>query len=168
MLLDEVQLKAFDGTDPSRPIYVALNGTIYDVTAGARFYGPGGTYHVLAGKDASRSFVTGCFEDDNGDLRGAEWTFVPQDVPGGPTSVADVSGRSLSAAQKIYRDAELRKARKQVQAVLEGWRRVFSGQTGKDYFEVGKLRPVDWQSRSVPKLCQKAQEKRPAGKGAGT
>ncbi len=47
-------LKQFDGTNESLPIYVALDGYIYDVTAGASFYKPGGTYHSIAGIDATR------------------------------------------------------------------------------------------------------------------
>lgn len=34
---------------------------MFDVTKGARNYGPGGAYHFFAGRDASRAFVTGCF-----------------------------------------------------------------------------------------------------------
>lgn len=156
VLLDDAQLQAYDGSDPSKPIYVALDGIIYDVTPGARFYGPGGSYHVLAGKDAARSYVTGCFEDDNSDLRGAEWTFVPKDVPG-PNEPA-------TGDQKIYREQELRKGRKEVQKVLDGWKQVFGGKTGKEYFEVGRVvRPAGWQDGlPVKELCEKAQKKRPA------
>lgn len=34
VLLTDDQLSAYDGSDPSKPIYLALNGTIYDVSAG--------------------------------------------------------------------------------------------------------------------------------------
>ncbi len=47
------QLKVFDGTDPSKPIYLALDGLVYDVTPGKEFYQTGGAYHDLAGKDSS-------------------------------------------------------------------------------------------------------------------
>ncbi len=47
------ELKKYDGTDPKLPIYIALDGLIYDVTAGSKFYTPGGPYHYLAGKDSS-------------------------------------------------------------------------------------------------------------------
>lgn len=47
------ELKRYDGTDPNLPIYIGLDGLIYDVTAGKEFYQPGGVYHFLAGKDSS-------------------------------------------------------------------------------------------------------------------
>ena len=52
-------LASFDGVAGS-PIYLAIMGRVYDVTAGAAFYGPQRSYHHYAGKDATRSFATGC------------------------------------------------------------------------------------------------------------
>ncbi|KAI0779605.1 progesterone binding protein [Fomes fomentarius] len=49
------QLKQFDGSDPSRPIYVAIKGTIFDVTRKVDTYGKGKSYNLFAGKDASRA-----------------------------------------------------------------------------------------------------------------
>ncbi|KAF8490370.1 cytochrome b5-like heme/steroid binding domain-containing protein [Russula emetica] len=49
------QLKAYDGTDASRPVYVAIKGTVFDVSRKRETYGPGGSYAVLAGKDGSRA-----------------------------------------------------------------------------------------------------------------
>lgn len=60
--LDAEQLKQYDGTDESKPILLAIQGRLYDVTKGRSYYGPGGGYHIFAGRDASRSFVTGCFD----------------------------------------------------------------------------------------------------------
>ncbi|GFP99801.1 probable steroid-binding protein 3 [Phtheirospermum japonicum] len=57
MELTPQQLKNYDGTDPSKPIYVAIRARIYDVTTGRSFYGPGGAYCVFAGKDASRALA---------------------------------------------------------------------------------------------------------------
>lgn len=57
MELTPQQLKNYDGSDPSKPIYVAIRGRIYDVTTGKSFYGPGGSYCVFAGKDASRALA---------------------------------------------------------------------------------------------------------------
>jgi len=57
------ELARFNGTDASLPIYLSITGLVFDVTHGSRFYGPGKTYAVFAGRDASRAFVTGCFSD---------------------------------------------------------------------------------------------------------
>ena len=39
------ELAEYDGTDPNKPILMALMGNIYDVTSGKEFYGPGAPYH---------------------------------------------------------------------------------------------------------------------------
>ena len=67
------ELKAFDGTNPDQPIYVAIKGTpyfsrravpaldttdagtVFDVTRKRDTYGKGGSYSLFAGKDASRA-----------------------------------------------------------------------------------------------------------------
>jgi predicted heme/steroid binding protein len=72
------ELKQYDGSDPSKPIYVAIKGSsffvaccdynrdneysaaacltgyIFDVTHKTDSYGPGKSYNVFAGKDGSR------------------------------------------------------------------------------------------------------------------
>ena len=47
-------LSRYNGEKSDLPIYIALDGYVYDVTAGKSYYVPGGTYHSIAGKDASR------------------------------------------------------------------------------------------------------------------
>jgi predicted heme/steroid binding protein len=47
------ELQKFNGTDAKLPIYLAMDGYVYDVTNGRDFYAPGGPYHYLAGKDSS-------------------------------------------------------------------------------------------------------------------
>jgi membrane-associated progesterone receptor component len=71
------ELKAFDGNDPDKPVYVAIkgfyhtkfslppsshfflklpgSGTVFDVSRKRDTYGPGGSYALFAGKDASRA-----------------------------------------------------------------------------------------------------------------
>ncbi len=72
------ELSLYNGTDKSLPIYLAINGTIYDVSASPSFYGPGGSYHFFAGREGTRAFVTGCFEEDlTPDMRGVEEMFIP-------------------------------------------------------------------------------------------
>ncbi|KAJ4707752.1 putative Steroid binding protein [Melia azedarach] len=51
------QLLQYNGTDPSKPIYVAIKGRVFDVTTASSFYGPGGAYAMFAGKDASRALA---------------------------------------------------------------------------------------------------------------
>ncbi len=46
-------LAKYNGVDPSLPIYIAFEGTVYDVTAGKTFYEPGGAYDFLAGTDGT-------------------------------------------------------------------------------------------------------------------
>lgn len=48
-------------------------GEVYDVTSNPRIYGPGGSYSFFSGRDASRAYITGCFDDPvqlTHDLRG--------------------------------------------------------------------------------------------------
>lgn len=61
------ELAQYDGSDPEKPIYIAVLGKVYDVTAGKAYYGKGSGYNIFAGRDASRSFVTGCFDQKNPD-----------------------------------------------------------------------------------------------------
>lgn len=51
--LTAVELKKYDGSNPDLPIYIAIDGKIYDVTEGKEYYKTGAQYHYLAGKDSS-------------------------------------------------------------------------------------------------------------------
>lgn len=48
------ELSQFDGVRSDK-IFVAIKGTVFDVTRNTAAYGPDGGYHVFAGKDASRA-----------------------------------------------------------------------------------------------------------------
>lgn len=48
------ELARYNGGDSTLPIYLALDGYVYDVTKGREFYQVGGPYHDLAGRDASK------------------------------------------------------------------------------------------------------------------
>jgi len=70
-LLSERVLAEYDGSDPTKPLYLAIDHDVYDVSSNRETYGPGGAYHMMAGVDAARSFATGCFrEHRTHDLRG--------------------------------------------------------------------------------------------------
>jgi predicted heme/steroid binding protein len=60
--LSERLLAEYDGKVEGRPIYLAIDGDVYDVSKG-KAYQPGGSYHILAGVDAARAFGTGCFKE---------------------------------------------------------------------------------------------------------
>ncbi|GJP48164.1 hypothetical protein CLOM_g7439 [Closterium sp. NIES-68] len=64
------KLAEYNGSDPSKPILVALKGVIYDVTSASSFYGPDGPYAIFAGKDASRPLATMSMGDVGGSLDG--------------------------------------------------------------------------------------------------
>lgn len=49
----EADLARYNGQDANKPIYLAFEGYVYDVTAGSRFYDLNGNYHYLAGKDST-------------------------------------------------------------------------------------------------------------------
>lgn len=68
----EEDLKQYDGTDPKKPLLMAIKGQIYDVSQSRMFYGPGGPYALFAGKDASRALAKMSFEEKDltGDISG--------------------------------------------------------------------------------------------------
>ncbi|MCJ1226857.1 hypothetical protein MMC12_003512 [Toensbergia leucococca] len=156
LFLTDDQLALYNGTDSTLPIYLGINGSIYDVSASPHLYGPGGSYHFFAGREATRAFVTGCFEEDlTPDLRGVEEMFVPV----GPDEVEGESG----AERKIRRERERRVARGKVKETVGGWERMFDGGKGGKYFWVGRVRrEVGWEGRLERReLCEKARKGRP-------
>lgn len=71
------QLKHFDGTsvadddDDLKPVYLSINGIVFDTSAGRNFYGPGGPYEIFAGHEcgvalAKMSFDTEFLDDLEG------------------------------------------------------------------------------------------------------
>ncbi|XP_066386875.1 membrane steroid-binding protein 2-like [Miscanthus floridulus] len=70
--ITEEELLQYDGSDPDKPLLMAIKGQIYDVSQSRMFYGPGGAYALFAGKDASRALAKMSFEpqDLNGDISG--------------------------------------------------------------------------------------------------
>jgi len=70
-LFSERMLATFSGDNEGKPIYLAIDGDVYDVSNNRATYGPGGSYHFMAGRDAARAFATGCFAThQTHDIRG--------------------------------------------------------------------------------------------------
>ncbi|XP_063426547.1 uncharacterized protein LOC143069431 [Mytilus galloprovincialis] len=62
-IFSESELRQFDGSDPDKPVYMAVRGVVFDVTEGKDFYGKGSGYNQLAGKDASYAIAVWSLED---------------------------------------------------------------------------------------------------------
>ncbi|KAK9281442.1 hypothetical protein L1049_004344 [Liquidambar formosana] len=71
-LVTEEELRAYDGSDPTKPLLMAIKGQIYDVSRSRMFYGPGGPYAMFAGREASRALALMSFDpqDLNGNIDG--------------------------------------------------------------------------------------------------
>ncbi|KAI0013249.1 hypothetical protein F4779DRAFT_564627 [Xylariaceae sp. FL0662B] len=152
--LTPAELAQYDGRDETKPIYLAINGTIYDVSSNAPIYGPGGSYQFFAGADASRSFVTGCFaEDRTPDMRGVEDMFLPLDDP-------EVDQHFTAAELAELREKELAEAQQRVHDALLHWVNFF--QNSPKYPKVGYVkREKDWLDKEPRKrLCDVAAKGR--------
>mmetsp|Transcript_72177 Transcript_72177/g.120195 ORF Transcript_72177/g.120195 Transcript_72177/m.120195 type:complete len:214 (+) Transcript_72177:173-814(+) len=61
---DEAELAAYNGTDTDKPILLGCDGSVFNVSEGYSFYGAGGCYQALAGRDASRLLAKGVLEEN--------------------------------------------------------------------------------------------------------
>ncbi|KAK5131529.1 hypothetical protein LTR08_000856 [Meristemomyces frigidus] len=181
--LTDAQLREYDGSDPDKPLYLAINGTIFDVSSGRGFYGPGGHYGHFAGRDANRAWVTECWDSEDQlthDMRGVEEMFMPKYMDAEFADAADGKGEAgealrAQAKQVIERfgrvtkkerrrrkEEETPEALEKVDAALAHWVKFFSG-SGK-YAQVGKVvRDEGWEKTAPepPALCEAAKKRRP-------
>jgi membrane-associated progesterone receptor component len=61
--MNREDLARMNGQEDS-PIYIGINGLIFDVTTGKDKYGPGMSYHFFAGKDATIPIGKGCMSQE--------------------------------------------------------------------------------------------------------
>lgn len=148
------ELSAYSGADPDKPVYLSINGTIYDVSAGRHVYGPGGSYSFFAGKDASRAYVTGCFADDlTQDMRGVEEMYLPLDDP-------ETDAHWTTAEIEKLRAEERANAEDRAYKALKHWVDFFA--KSKKYHRVGFLkREENWLEKEPKReLCPPAKKGR--------
>lgn len=71
-LWTEAELKAYDGTDETGPLLLAVKGEIFNVWKGRNFYGLGAEYHIMAGRDATRFLAKNRLEEESDEERNAD------------------------------------------------------------------------------------------------
>jgi predicted heme/steroid binding protein len=184
--LTEPELSHYSGTSSSKEIYLSLNHTIFNVSALPSFYGPGGHYRHFTGKDASRAWVTECWDSSDQltwRMEGAEELFMPryldeelETTASGTSAIegAEAYGREelammartiLGKLGKVTeREKKDRRERDRVQALREvdekigKWLEFFHG--NEKYDIVGTL-VLDKDKPEAPVLCGSALRKRP-------
>ncbi len=63
------RLQAFTGKEgPEDPIYVALEGEVFDVSEARDFYGPEGVYGGFAGHDVTKAFALNSLDEKDLDV----------------------------------------------------------------------------------------------------
>ena len=191
LTLTDDELRAFDGSDPAKPIYLAIKGTIYDVSASPNFYGPGGHYHHFVGRDATRAWVTECWDSEEQlvyDIRDVEQMFMPkyldeemqraaeggaseEDNSSGAMPLEQLKGQASQLMKKIgkvgKKERERRRAvdrpvaEKQVEEKLAHWISFF--EDNAKYKVVGRISRSELSDDAAPPppLCEAALKKKP-------
>lgn len=185
--LTDAELLAFTGEDPDKPIYVALNGTIFDVSSGRGFYGPGGHYGHFAGRDATRAWVTECFDEKylTWDMKGVEKMFLPvwmdermEEAAAGVSddqamnALGDQAKAMVARFGKVTKKEKARRraedaeeVKKAIDQVMGHWMNFFKN--NPKYKEIGVVvgREELPEDRDDIGICEEAMKKRPVKGG---
>ncbi|CAL1575538.1 unnamed protein product [Knipowitschia caucasica] len=86
-LFNEEELRKYDGSQEDLPIYMAVNGVVFDVTKGKEFYGKDAPYNALVGKDSSRAV--------------AKMSLEPEDLTSDTTGLTDEQLESLESTFEL-------------------------------------------------------------------
>ena len=117
------ELQPMNGTK-NNAVYLAVKGTVYDVTPGRMFYGPGGPYANFAGRDASRGLACGSFDEE----------MLTKDLDGPLDALADLGAEELETLdgwEETFRGKYQRVGR----LVAEGERKQEGGKEGGEVQE---------------------------------
>ena len=189
--LTEAELRSYDGTDASQSIYLAINRTIYDVSASPSFYGPGGNYHHLTARDASRAWVSECWDSEDQltwRMDGIEQMFMPRYLDeelekvskGGAPDLnlgglmdmlprEQIAGIAENAVKRLGTVSAEQKAARRKHDRLEAEQKVHDAlahwagffANNPKYEAIGQVVLDHKATPKPPKLCQTALEKRP-------
>lgn len=124
-LLTADELAFFDGIQQPF-LFLSILGNVFNVTKGQKHYGVGKQYHFFIGKDASKNFITGKFEEKD----------VSDDIAG----LSQQELRSLNNWLKFYRK-EYQKVGKLI---------------GRYYDEFGMLTPYARQVKKLIREAEEA------------
>eukprot|EP00935_MAST-01C_sp_MAST-1C-sp1_P001890 g1890.t1 len=91
-LFTPAELATYDGRDAGKPLLIAFNHTVFDVSTGAEFYGPDTTYHSMAGHEIARAV--------------AEYKLEPKLYHADLTGISD---QQLSSMLQIYNETYIKK-----------------------------------------------------------
>lgn len=88
-IFTDEEIANYDGSQEDKPIYMAVKGVVFDVTAGKSFYGKKAPYNVLAGKDAT--------------LAVAKMSLQPEDLISDVSSLSDEDLKELdNTYEQVY------------------------------------------------------------------
>ena len=70
----EEELQRYNGLndDERGPLLMAVKGDVFNVYKGRNFYGPGGEYHIMAGRDATRFLAKNRLEEESDEEKAVE------------------------------------------------------------------------------------------------